>query len=308
MINDIVTEAVTKALGPDWDAMTFPSFRHALSCLGDTEGDTRFVARRAHCDEQPAGLALAQVLANDRTAAELMSLYVVSDFRDRGLATELLTGLEQDLVSQGISRLSGTYMTGRPSLPALERVLSKCGFSSPVARKVAVRFTPEEPSRAPWYQKAQLPPNSEIFPWAELPAEEGEALRRSQAERGWIPTDLEPWRCDQNFDRVSSVGLRKSGEIVGWVINHRMTPDLVSFTISFMRPDLARRGAIFGLYVASLKRLQGTGVTCTYVTDATFESMVRFTLRRVAPFVSFCGETRGVTKELRRVDGAGAHP
>jgi hypothetical protein len=169
-----------------------------------------------------------------------------------------------------------------------------------VRRTVMVRFTPEEASRTLWYRKAKLPPDSRIFPWTELLPEERDNLRRSQAERNWIHPDLEPWRFDAGFDEVSSVGLRKAGEVVGWVINHRIAPDLVRFTVSFVRGDLARRGGIFPLYVASLERLRGTGVTCTFVTASQFESMAQFVLRRCAPFISFCGETRGASKDLFR--------
>ena len=47
---------------------------------------------------------------------------------------------------------------------------------------------------------------------------------------------------------MSSLGLRYRGEVVGWVINHRMDERTVRFTCSFMRRDLARRAAILALY------------------------------------------------------------
>jgi GNAT superfamily N-acetyltransferase len=299
-VAEIVTEEVIQPLGNEWVGMTFPTYRPVLGVLGAAAPGTlasRFRAWRITADGRPAALVIGQ-LSEDGATLELVSLLVVAALRDRGLATALLALVEADVRPRGVRRLFGTYMTSSPSIPALERVFAKRGFEPPIQRKVAVRFTPEEPAQAPWYQKARLPEGSEIFPWTELSADEDAALKQSQADRPWIPADLEPWRCDQNVDVVSSVGLRKGGEVVGWVINHRMRPDLVAFTVSYMRPDLARRGAIFSLYVESLKRLQGTGVTCTYVTDASFESMARFTLRRVAPYVSFCGETRGISKDL----------
>jgi hypothetical protein len=144
-----------------------------------------------------------------------------------------------------------------------------------------------------------MPSNSTIFPWTELTEAERQTLQRTQAETQWIHPDLEPWRFDQGFDPQSSVGMRRDGEVVGWVINHQIAPDMVRFTVSFIRTDLARRGGIFPLYVASLERLRGTGVTCTFVTASQFESMVKFVLRRCAPFVHFVGETRGVSKDLK---------
>jgi lipid II:glycine glycyltransferase (peptidoglycan interpeptide bridge formation enzyme)/GNAT superfamily N-acetyltransferase len=299
---DTVLEEVTGPLGDQWGPMTFPTHRHLLGRLGKDAPDARGaypVARCARVGERPVGLLIAEVTAGTPPSAELISLFVVPELRGQGLASGLLAGLEADLARRGIGRVTGVYMTGKPTLPALERVFAKNGFSPPEVRKVVVKFTPEEATRTEWYAKAKLPPDCEIFRWADLTPAEREALQRSQAEQGWIHPELEPWRSDARFDEVSSVGLRKGGQVVGWVINHRMGPDLVAFTTSFVRSDLARRGAIFPLYVNSLERLRGTGVLCTFVTDAQqFPAMVRFVLRRCASFVTFCGETRGVFKEL----------
>jgi hypothetical protein len=137
-----------------------------------------------------------------------------------------------------------------------------------------------------------------VFAWSDLTPDELAELKRSHAESPWIDPDLEPWRMSERFDPVSSVGMRKDGMVVGWVINHPIGPKLLCFTTRFMRRDLARRGAIFSLYVESLERLKGTGVTCTFVTSAVYDSMVRFVLKRCAPYISFCGETRGTSKAL----------
>ena len=65
-----------------------------------------------------------------------------------------------------------------------------------------------------------------------------------------------------------------------------------------IRPSGLRRGGIFCLYVASIERLEGTGIYGTFVTASQFPSMQKFVLRRCAPYITFCGETRGVSKTL----------
>jgi GNAT superfamily N-acetyltransferase len=241
---------------------------------------------------------LAQIDKHDARLAELLSIYVIPELRVQGLATALLAGLEDQLAHRGVRTLAGVYMTGKPAIPALERVFEKRGFSAPRMRMVAVRITPEEATRTPWYHKGKLPEGSEVFLWSELTAEERAGLQRSQEKHGWIPHDLEPWRYDGGFDPVSSIGLRKSGEVVGWIINHRIAPDMVRFTDSYVRPDCHRLGALFPLLAASLERLRGTGVVCTFVTSAQFGRMLPFVQRRIAPFGHFFGETLGVTKAL----------
>jgi GNAT superfamily N-acetyltransferase len=297
-----VIEEVSAPLGDVWGAMTFPLFRPLLPLLGTGAADAqgaRPIACRALIDGEPAGLVLAQRPAATPASAEILSVFVPAAFRGRGIATRLVECLEEAARTRhGVAELTGSYMTGKPGIPAVERVFEKRGFTPPKLRMIVLKFTPEEAARCDWYQKARLPVGATIFSWSEMTAADREALQRSQAETPWIHPELEPWRCDERFDEVSSVGMRKDGQVVGWVINHRPSPGLVTFTTSFMRKDLARRGAIFPLYVASIERLAGTGVICSFVTNAEFEAMVRFALRRGAPFVHYTGETRGVTKQL----------
>ena len=296
---DVVIEAAASALGTEWWGMVFPSYRPLLEHVGgaDAQGN-RFFARQATANGRPIGLALAGI-ARGTDSAELLSVYVLPEARSVGIAGELLRGLESDLKTAGAKTIAGTYMTSNPTIPSLERVLAKLGFSTPERRTVAVRFTPEEARRTPWYSRAKVPDGGVIFPWTELTASERETMKRTQAERRWIHPDLEPWRFDEGFDPISSVGLRMpDGEVVGWVINHRIAPEAVRYTVSFIRDDLAKRGGIFCLYVASIERLEGTGIYGTFVTAQQFPAMQKFVLRRCAPYISFCGETRGVTKTL----------
>jgi GNAT superfamily N-acetyltransferase len=301
MVTDILVEEVSSPLGEEWETMTFPLFRHLLPLLGtgnvDAQGN-RPVACRAMAGESPAGLALAQIRRDNPSSLEMLSVFVTADLRGQGIGTRLVAGLEDAARATAVQQLTGVYMTGKPSITALERVFAKRGFPPPTLRMIVLKFTPEEAAHCDWYKKARLPAGCSIFPWSELTAEERARLKQSQAEAPWIHPDLEPWKCDQRFDEVSSVGMRKDGAVVGWVINHRASPTLVTFTTSFMRADLARRAAIFPLYVASIERLMGTGVICSFVTSAKFESMVRFALRRGAPFIHYTGETREVSKAL----------
>ena len=301
MQDDVRIEEVPAPLDEAWGAMTFPLYRPLLPLLGtgrtDAQGSTP-LACRAMVDGEPAGLLVAQQTAAAPGAAELLSVFVATPFRGRGIATRLVECLEQSARRRGIGEVTGSYMTGKPSIAAVERVFAKREFTPPKLRMIVLKFTPEEAARTDWYRKARMPDGATIFSWKDLTDRDRDELKQSQADRAWIHPELEPWRCDERFDEVSSVGMRKGGEIVGWVINHRPSPGLVTFTTSFMRRDLARRGAIFPLYVASIERLAGTGVICSFVTNAEFDAMVKFALRRGAPFIHYTGETRGVSKRL----------
>jgi GNAT superfamily N-acetyltransferase len=295
-------EAANSPLDARWISMTFPYYRHLLPLIGtgeSTKGGQQPLACIASSDGTPVGLALAERAAVIPPTAEVLSLFVVEDFRGRGIATRLLACLEEVAVRRGVCELSGTYMSGRPSLEALERVLTKRGFEAPTLRMIAFKFTPDQAAQCRWYRQARVPAGASIFKWTELTDSEMTALRQSQAERQWIHPKLTPWYGSPHFDHLSSFGMRKDGEVVGWVINHRLSPGVVTFSIAFMRSDLARRGASFPLYVASLEALKGTGALCSFVTNAVdFPDMARFMLRHGTPFAEYAGETLGVRKAL----------
>lgn len=299
---DITIDEVRAPLGEPWTRMTFPYYRGLLPLVGTGQTTTRGqqpFACAATIDGRPVGLALAQRAPTIPPTAEVVSLFVEPAARGLGVATAMLARLEEIALRHGIAELTGTYMTDRPNLEALERVLAKRGFEEPTVRMIVFKFAPEDARKCAWYRRARMPAGATIFKWSEVSREDLVRLAQSQRERRWIHPKLEPWSADPNFDPISSVGMRKDGDIVGWVINHRLSPDTVTFSTAYMRPDLARLGASFALYVASLEPLMGTGVLCSFVTNAVdFADMARFMLRRGAPFAQYSGQSLGVRKQL----------
>lgn len=288
-------------------AMTFPVYRHLLSLevapRHPEQGDTRLVQPVgivARLGDRPIGLALAEQGLDGRGEAEILSLFVAPALRGQGVGTALVAALEDELRGLGVLSVQAVYMTGRPSIPAVERILSKRGWNPPALRSISVRFTPEEALTTPWFGRLRLPAGFEVFEWRSLGGEERAALRASHERSPWITTGLECWRHDHyGFDEVSSLGLRWRGQVVGWVLNHRVDAETVRFTCSFMRRDLSGRARILPLYTESIRRLVGTSCRfCTFITPVEHANMVAFVRKRCAAWIGYVGETRGAAKSL----------
>lgn len=293
--------------------MTFPSYRHLLLLQAaprhPEQGDDRVVqplGAVARLDGQPVGLILAEAPVNppagEPEVPEVLSVFVQPDHRNRGIATALVERIEEMLRARGFAEVKGTFMSGRAANDALVRVIVKRGWNPPSVRTVTLRFTPRGSRDTPWYGRLRYSDDYEVFPWSELTQEEREGLYRTQAASPWIPPGLEPWRHDRyGYDAVSSLGLRYKGQVVGWVINHRLGPNTVRFTCSFMRKDLGRRGRIMPLYTAALERLEASGCEdCLFVTPVEFPNMVHFVKDRCAPYTGVLSETYGVSKRLQQ--------
>jgi GNAT superfamily N-acetyltransferase len=289
-------------------AMTFPAYRHLLALAPARRHADDSVGRMIQpvavgaCDsDEPVGLALAETPLDTQTDPELLSVYVSAPRRNEGIGATLLASLESELRERGFHRLSTVYMTGKPGIAVFEHLLQRAGWDPPAVRSICIRFTREDVERATWLNKHRVVRGYEIFPWNELKEEERLALRRSQEESSWIPADLQPWDHDRHgFEPITSLGMRGPDGVVGWVINHEISPTVLRYTCSYIRPDLARRGRIVALYAASLRRLALTNYqSCTFVAPARHERMAAFAKRWCGPWASFLGETRGSSKVLR---------
>jgi GNAT superfamily N-acetyltransferase len=293
--------------GEAFRAMTFPAYRHLLALQPaprhPEDGDTRLVqplGLAAWRNGRPIGMVLTELPIADALPPEVLSLFVHPEARNHGVATALVSQLESTLHARGFSSVQAVYMTGSSSVEPLERVWAKRAWDTPATRSVTVRFTPEQAAGMPWFGRVRLPASDfQIFPWAELTREDKREIATSQQASSWIPTELEPWRHDhQGFDSVSSVGLRFRGHVVGWVINHRLAPNLVRFTCSYMREDLSRRARILPLYTSSVRRLLDDGGVrmCSMITPMGFGPMVEFVRDHIAAWATFFGETKGTQK------------
>ncbi len=295
--------------------MTFPAYRHLLSL----EPARRHEEERNRPPIQPlalvasvrgqvAGLALAELPLAAGSAPELLSLFVAPQLRNVGIGSGLLGALEAEVGRRGFARLETVYMTGKPAIPAFERVLAKRGWETPATRTISVRFTVAQIDTFPWLNRYRLPAGLTIFPWAELTEDDRDALRRSQAARRWIASDLQPWDHDSyGFEPLTSLGLRGPDGVVGWVINHAISETTLRFTCSYIRKDLGRRGRILPVYSESLTRARHTQFEdCTFVAPVQHPTMVRFVHKWMEPWVSFVGETRGSAKRLAAPEARGS--
>lgn len=299
---------------PVCGTMTFPAYRHLLSLEPASrlpgEAEQRLVTavgQVARLGDEPVGLALAEVPVRAADGPpELLSLLVNAAHRRKGIATALVQAVEDAVRARGFATIEAVYMSGKPSIDAVERIFGARGWEPPELRTISVKFTMQEALSTPWYGRmGLLPPGAEIFPWKELTAAERQELVDSNQRDPWIPNSLQPWRHDSiGFDEVSSVGLRYRNQVVGWVINHRMDGRTVRFTCSFMRKDLSRRARIVPLYTEAIRRLSEVGCEfCTFVTPTVYPGMVEFIRRHCAPYASFTGETRGTRKALAGTEG-----
>lgn len=308
---EVLFHQLSAEQAPRFAPMTFPAYRHLLRLepaprhlSDDDERPIQPVAVAASLDGQPVGLALAECpLPEDRAtrSAELLSVFVAKAYRRRGLGGALITAMESLLEQRGEPRVKAVFMRGKPAVATVERLLARAGWAAPTPRVLTVKFMIEKLFEASWIHRYRPRKGFEIFTWLDVRDEEREALKRSHAETGWIASDLLPWQYDRGeFEPITSVGMRHGGEVVGWVINHRLDPETVRFTCSFMHPRFQGVGGILPLYTESFSRAHRFGFKRgIFVAPLHHPRMERFSRRWFGPWAYFVEETVGTEKPLR---------
>jgi GNAT superfamily N-acetyltransferase len=291
---------------------TFPRYRHLLDLRPSTrQAEDRRpiqpISLLAFENEQPVGLLLGCVPRNEKVPdldmpnePEVLSITVAQSRRHQGVASLLVEKFEQAVTAASFSRVRIVYMTGPPEIEFVERLLARRGWSAPKMRMLVLKGPIENFKRAPWYERYSRAEGLEFFPWVQITREDMARLKASHQATHWIANDLVPWFYTmESLEPSSSIGLRYQGEIVGWVINHRIGDDLVRFTCSFIRQDLARRARLLPAYSESMRHAAEAGYRrLMFTVPAHHPAMLNFAERWCAPWSAFIGESRDSFKDL----------
>ncbi len=282
----------------EYEPLTFPSIRKQAQARRITEP---LVTMAASHQGHFIGLALAEVRpAGD--LARVLSLFVAPEHRRRGVGDTLLAHLEHALAREGCTEVMLAYRSDWPSVPAIERLLQRHGWTPPQTRMLICKASTERIVEAPWLDRASLPAGFTLFPWSELTPQEREAIQRRQETEGWYPPVLTPFQEEERLEPLNSVGLRYKGRVVGWMITHRTAPDTIQYTSLFVEPELQGQGRALPLLAEAIRRQVAVGDEVPYgifQVEAENEVMIKFVNRYLRPYLISLAELRRSRKSLR---------
>ena len=217
--------------------LTFSEYRPLIQSFTHA----KFVAGScASVDGKPVGLAVARV--DPFGTAVVLSIYVVRECRRRGIGTELLRRLEQDLAARGQTAAVLCYASERTGSVALERLLLASGW--PMEGDRQHFFTMDCTILSSAVGHAVLPDEFEISSWSTVTPGERTALVDGEQADPWIPADLAPFRFEHDLE-LNSLVLRRRREIVGWVITQPFTPTAIHYASLFVKPSVNKVGRTF---------------------------------------------------------------
>lgn len=248
--------------------------------------------------EGPVALLVAERRGGAR--CRLLSLFVLPDHRERGLASHLLARSEELAAERGATELEGFYRTSWRSLAAIERLLRNAGWSPPQTRCLIGRGARDTLGSIGELAPVKLPEGVELFTWRDLSNAEERSILERQEREGWFPQALTPFQAAPRIEQNISVGLRVAGEVAGWMIVHRLSYDTVQYSALFVRHDLRGSGLARALVAEAIRRrLQVPAIRHgVFLVDTRNKPMLRFAEGPLRPLLAQRSELRVSRKKL----------
>jgi uncharacterized protein (TIGR03032 family) len=272
----------------NYETLTFPNIRKRWS-RRQPQGE--LLAVIAEISEQPVGLVIAELISN---VVEIISFYVLPEYRQKGIGKALVKNLESGLISLGCQSLKINYKSTELTQIALEPLLKSLDWQSPQIDFVLGKSTIEKMSQAPWLKKYPLPGQFIVFPWSELTDED-----RKQITQMDYPTALNPFNSN-SFESINSLGLRYQEQMVGWIITHRVAEDSIRYSSLFVDQPFQKMGRGIALLSQSiLSQIATTVPRCLFAVPTENQEMLGFVTRRLQPYLTQLSDSRISLKSLQ---------
>jgi hypothetical protein len=234
-----------------YEELTLPKFQdclHSKHIISNTDS----IAVIASEDDEPVGMVLAS-LYKALKIAEIHSIKVKEKYRGHQIEESLLRIMQDELFKEGCMLVTFLYSAEDSSAPNLERIFKKQGW--PDSRIYIIKCTFDGRTFDPNWLKQEYHylEGYEVFPWSELIVDERSRLIR-QMEQGVIQQVVNPFQEEDLLEPLNSLGLRYKGDVVGWMLTHRIAPDTIRYTSLYIQRHLHLRGPAIFLLCESIKR------------------------------------------------------
>jgi|GEM_PF-199760 uncharacterized protein (TIGR03032 family) len=245
---------------------------------------------------EKVGLVLAEVFATQPHTppeAEVISLFVLPDYRHQGIGTGLMQNLEAGLRTLNCTQMKLAYKSSSTTTLALEPLLKRQHWQDPRVNFLLGKTTIDKVSQAPWLHKYPLSDKFTVFPWSELTDADRQHIQTLD-----YPASLSPFG-NTPAEPTNSLGLRHDGQLVGWMVTHRVATDAIRYSTMFVDKRFQRLGRGISLLSESIRRQADSGVPyCLFAVAEDNPAMLRFVRRHLEAYLTELSESRVGVKVL----------
>lgn len=288
-----------------YEELTYPAFRPHLRKV--TPNSSK-VAIGVELESEPIGLIFAEYSTTTatppKTFGQILSFFVVPEYRRQGIGTALLQKMSAELKHRGYEEISLKYLDN-PYQVALEKILKGQNWLAPEATALICYGTTAKIKNARIIKyldrlSPTLPDDYTIFPWHTLTESDRDYIK-GVMETHPLTRKFSPFTEEKKIEPLNSLGLRYRDKVVGWMINHRTAPHTIRYTQMYVHPDYKPLSQSI-LFLGKAIKLQCEAVpevpNATFRVETDNTPMVNFVNRRLAPHLENIRHVWRVSKYL----------
>lgn len=250
-IRPIDFPVMDKALRKKLESL-IPSFFHSFLDNQDPYGiRSNLLGVALFIDNNPVGVGLASLYTKLHNA-HIHVLEIAPLYDKSSLYQNLLQVITQKLIENGIRIATYNYFKEAPSSLTRENVFVEEKWNGPQPLMIECLFHRSQFDPDWWYKKIHFEKGFEEILLKDLStSEKNDLLRRW--EQGSIPDYIYPLdREKAEIEYGNSLALRHQGKIVGWMVTHRLTPDLIRYSSLYLEDEFSSTGYWLKLLIDAL--------------------------------------------------------
>jgi hypothetical protein len=282
-----------------------PSRYHCCFLQEDPDNipDTSIVAIETLVDGNPAAILIVS-LYELLHLADIHVLAIADPFLSLNLTPALIAALQKELLLRKCRTLMFVYSKEMAEKLDLSKVLKELSWEGDNLFEIKASYACQDFHPSWFEQEKAIPPGWEIFFWKDLTTKEKEKLLLRQQHFSF-PRAISPFgKKEALIEPLNSLGLRYHGEVVGWMITHRIKPDTLLYSSLYVDQEHRASGMGIQLVRTAVKQQQSSSIPFSL-----FEINVRqidsswlhFVKRRLLPYALRVDYTRQAWKHFNQL-------
>ncbi|MEW8626777.1 MAG: GNAT family N-acetyltransferase [Candidatus Thiodiazotropha sp.] len=248
--------------------------------------EVEWVTAVARNDKVCLGLIVA-FLNRHHGLAKIVSWYVIPECGGRGVGQQLLAGLEDWCRSQKIGIMMLELRDASAAYPVATHIFRKQGWKEQQPLVHRFKVAAKTVQNLGWGRYRRKPSGFKVIPWQSVSSVQYAELRERWRHDEQFQREFLSFNGENGIESSVSLGLCQADKVVGWVIAHRIRPDLIEYSTLFVEPGCRASGATVLLLGESFLRLAGTQVVnVIFQVKVENDLMLRFVRKRFHPILS----------------------
>lgn len=226
---------------------TFPRYRKGFS---DTAAGERYFGIGVFEGETPVGLILGKRNSDYPENMTVVSTFILTEHRRRGLATLLYKRFEAAVKDEGYRALEMWCIDNRESIEYIKKIIKKIGWNPPRCRDLIYKCGINNLNHE-WINRYQVKEPFSYCNYLNLTDKETAYLK--EGAQVWYPKSLSPFIEEEKIHPETTLFLKYQGKIIGWCGTFRASAATIAYRSAFIKKEFQGTGALVPLLATAIR-------------------------------------------------------